>query len=337
MHSRTKVSLPETTVTTLVRTLLPDRGAVTEVRELTAGMFNAGYAVTCADGSRAMLKIAPPDDVPVLSYEHGLMRTEADFFQRSAGVIPAPTVLAYDTSRTVVDREVLVLGFLDGAPLNTARRSLSSEQRAAVQRELGGVVARLSTITGTRFGYDRTDGSLSGDTWSGAFEQMVTAVLTDAEHYRVRLPRSARNLPDSVRRAAADLDVIQTPSLVHFDMWQGNIFVRVADGIAGIEGVIDGERAFWGDALADLVSTALFGDPRRDSDFLAGYGSAAGQPLDLGPAAQLRLAFYRAYLDLIMIVEGAPRGYRGLEQRMTRAYVRSHLARQLRAIGRAAG
>jgi len=37
------------------------------------------------------------------------------------------------------------------------------------------------------------------------------------------------------------LDVVRTPRLIHFDLWDGNILVEAGQ----ITGLIDGERAFW--------------------------------------------------------------------------------------------
>lgn len=104
------------------------------------------------------------------------------------------------------------------------------------------------------------------------------------------------------------LDDVTRPALVHFDLWQGNILVAGEPGARRIGGIIDGERMFWGDPAADFVSLALFGDMEEDKDFLAGYGeSAPGGPVEFDASLRLRLALYRAYLYLIMLVETVPR------------------------------
>lgn len=99
--------------------------------------------------------------------------------------------------------------------------------------------------------------------------------------------------------------------------------------------MVDGERAFWGDPLAELASTALFRDPAKDAGFLSGFAETAGHPLDLGPGPAMRLGLYRAYLYLVMVVERAPRRYQGLESRAVDVFVRNRLARELRALRRA--
>ncbi len=337
MRSRTTVAIDRLALERAVRELVDTDMPVRAVRELTDGMFNAAYAVTLDDGSRVVVKVAPPASTPVLTYEHDLMRAEAYFLRRCAGVIAVPALLAVDLSRSVLDRDVLVMQHLEGRPLTAAKRDMSRQDHAAVQGELGALVARLRTVTGTRFGYDRPGGALSADTWRAALSLMVTTLLADAEHYRVRLPAAAHRLPEYVESAASELDAIRTPVLTHFDLWEGNVFVVRRDAGVRLEAVVDGERAFWGDPLAEIVSTSVFRDPRRATDFLAGYAEVVGEPLDLGPDAQVRLALYRAYLFLIMTIEGTPRGYRRVESRLVRSYARYRPVRELRTLNRMLG
>lgn len=103
------------------------------------------------------------------------------------------------------------------------------------------------------------------------------------------------------------LDDVTRPALVHFDLWQGNLLIAGAPGARTLSGVIDGERMFWGDPVADFVSTALFGNIEEDEDFLAGY-AVTGGPVRFDGSLR-RLAFYRSYLYLIMLIEVVPRHY----------------------------
>ncbi|MFE0318181.1 phosphotransferase, partial [Streptomyces albogriseolus] len=120
-----------------------------------------------------------------------------------------------------------------------------------------------------------------------------------------------------------------------FDLWPGNILVdRPADGRARIGGLIDGERMFWGDPLADFVSLALLDDIRRDDAFLAGYAEEGG-PVVLDEGARLRLALYGAYLDLIMLTETVPRAVGAEDARRVRERVGPHLTATLEDIGEA--
>jgi aminoglycoside phosphotransferase (APT) family kinase protein len=134
---------------------------------------------------------------------------------------------------------------------------------------------------------------------------MVAAVLADAARFRVDLPDG---LAEWFQAGSAVLDEVTTPVLVHFDLWQGNIFVDPAE--SRVVGIIDPERAFWGDPLADFVSLALLDDIEKDRDFLAGCRTVSQKSdgrAEFTDSARRRLALYRSYLHLIMLTETVPR------------------------------
>ena len=135
---------------------------------------------------------------------------------------------------------------------------------------------------------------------------MVNAVLADAETFAVTLPRPVADIQEWFDARAPVLDEVTTPVLVHFDLWDGNILVESTAAGHRIGALIDAERAFWGDPLADFVSLALFGDIEQDPAFLRGY-RAGGGTATFDFAARQRLSLYRTYLYLIMWVEAVPR------------------------------
>ena len=51
-------------------------GNVLDISALGNGEFNAAYKVSCDNGISYALKIAPPDDSRVLSYEKNMMESE---------------------------------------------------------------------------------------------------------------------------------------------------------------------------------------------------------------------------------------------------------------------
>lgn len=240
--------------------------------------------------------------MPHLTYESELLVNEGEFYRRARGGtdVPVPEVvrLAGDS---------LLMTECPGEPWSGLAGRLADVERDRLRRELGSYVAQLHAVIGTRFGYPSGAVPTAG-TWREAFTAMLEAVLGDAERFGVTLPVSGERVQELVRGAAPALDEVAVPALVHFDLWEGNILLAQEEGRWTIGGVIDGERMFWGDPLAEFVSLNLFGEPEDDPALLAGY-RAGGGGTGFGEAARLRMALYRSYLYLIMLVEAVPRGY----------------------------
>ena len=277
-------------------------------RLLTGGTFNAVHLVSLADGIRLVVKIPPGPETPLLRYEQGILGTEALYYQLAGRCrdITVPTVIAVDSTEAAGG--YLVMTECPGSPWPELAPRPSGAERDELRAALGGQVARLHTIAGTGFGYPSESVGPLRETWRAAFFDMVNAVLGDAETFAVPLPRPIAGIHGWFDARAAVLDEVTTPALVHFDLWDGNILVESGPAGHRIGALIDAERAFWGDPLAEFVSLALYGDIERDTAFLDGYRGAGGT-VTFDVAARRRLSLYRAYLYLIMWVETAPRGF----------------------------
>lgn len=287
------------------------------VRSLDGGTYNAVEELVLTDGRRLILKTPPPPQNPALRHERELLGAEAEFYRGAATVgVPAPRTVALAHGR-------LLMTACPGTPWHLA--SLEEAEQRTLRRELGGLVARLHRVTGPGFGYPSGAlGPLAPD-WRTAFTAMYDAVLADARRFRAWLPRTADEVARTAKTAYDALDEVTVPRLVHFDLWQGNILVE-RDGAPRVGGLIDGERMFWGDPLADFVSLALLGNIEDDPEFLTGYQEGGGQ-VEFTSAARQRLALYRSYLYLIMLTETVPRAA-GDEQV---GWVRETVAPQLTA------
>lgn len=299
--------------------MAPDHLA--HLRPLAGGTYNTVEELLLTDGRRYVLKVPPPSTVPGLSHENRLLESEVEFYRRAAEAdVPVP--------RVVADGDLLLMTACPGEPWNG---ELTDTERTALRTELGRQVARLHRVTGPAFGYPSGAlGPLAPD-WRTAFTGMLDAVLDDARHYRAALPRPADAVADTLRAGYDALDAVTVPCLVHFDLWPGNILVDRASGRARIGGLIDGERMFWGDPLADFVSLALLDDIKRDDAFLAGYREAGGRA-DFDAPARLRLALYRSYLYLIMLTETVPRAADAAQHRWVQDTVAPELVAALAEI-----
>jgi aminoglycoside phosphotransferase (APT) family kinase protein len=303
MDAHTKRRLPEAEVKELIHRALGRRAVA--ARELGAGTFAALWRIRLDDDSEVVLKLSPPGDAELLTYEQNIIQTEALFYPLSEGTgVPQPRLL-----HACLDDPVphLIMTAVEGTPWSDEAESLAEEESRQLRSTLGEHVAALHRIKGTEFGYPHLP-RMRAATWKEAFLAMVDGLLADAVRFNADLPWPADEIARAVRTEAGVLDEVTEPTLVHFDLWPGNILLDLDHRPPRIAALIDHERAFWGDPLADFVSLDVYGRAEHDPDLLRGYREAGGR-LKFTESAVTRLALYRTYLYLIMIIEEKPRGF----------------------------
>ncbi|GIP21175.1 aminoglycoside phosphotransferase [Paenibacillus sp. J22TS3] len=270
---------------------------IKSVTELADGWANTAYCIVLSDGTPLVLKVAPAKDKPLMRCEQNNMRTEVEALRlvaKSANV-PVPRVLSYDPSCSLVPCEYFIMEYIQGTPLNKIKASLSEEELAAVQEEIGVYNKRINTIQGETFGLlGRPERGRM--TWKEVFHSMIEGVLADGEEIGVVFPESYGEIRRQMLRHFDALDEVKVPYLVHWDLWEGNVFIQ--DG--KVSGIIDFERAFWGDPLIEF----FFGRFGASPAFERGYGRSITTE-----GEQRRRLLYNLYLDLILVIECEFRKY----------------------------
>jgi aminoglycoside phosphotransferase (APT) family kinase protein len=296
MRSPTQPELTKNDVATMVRTAFGPDAAVMECVELSGGGFAAVWRVTLSDRRDVVLKVGPSPEVPLLTYEHGMIDCEATYFRLvsdQAPDVPVPRVLHHGDGW-------LFTTHLPGRPLTDYRDA----DHGIVREQLGAAVARVHSVTGTHFGY--TGPRPQAASWHAAFAAMMEAMLDDAVTWDVALPVPADRIRELVADSAVELDGVDRPALVHFDLWDGNVLAEQGR----LAGLVDGERYLYGDPLFDFVSPLLLRHVEEEPahPFVRGYAAATGTPVVFDAPARRRLALYRLYLYVIMMVEVPSRG-----------------------------
>jgi len=274
--------------------------AIEAFEELTDGWFNAAYALNLSDGRRVVLKVAPPPDVEVLTYEHDIIHAEVTALGlvRAHTGAPVPEVLWFDDSLRRLASPWFVMPFVVGESLDQRRADLSPAQQAAIDGALGVHLRAINEIRGDAFGLVAPSAS-KHDTWRDAFTDLWTALLADGVRKNVRLPVSYEDLHAAFVSALDACDEVEEPRLVYWDLWDGNVLID--RDTAEVRALLDLERALWGDPL---METQLAPHERRDA-FMATY-----RPTQLDtPGGRVRRAAYDLYLHLVMSIEGAYRLY----------------------------
>ncbi|MFI2318015.1 phosphotransferase [Streptomyces sp. CB00072] len=300
---------------------------------LTGGTYNTVTRVTLTDGRDWVVK-TPPPHTAALRYERDLLVNEVAFYTAAAqsGGAAAPRVVRSEPDPASPTGAYLVMTARPGRPWHEVGTAGAGDE-PRLRAELGEAVGRLHSVTGPAgFGYPAEPFGPLAATWRAAFTAMTEAVLADAETYRARLPYPVGHIRTVLADAAHVLDDVTRPALVHFDLWPGNLLVTGDPGARTIGGIIDGERMFWGDPVADFVSLALFADIERDGDFLDGYARSTGGAVEFTDSLRTRYALYRSYLYLIMLVETVPRAVGPEAAEETWESVAPHLVDALDAV-----
>ena len=256
------------------------------VAELTGADHGQLERLAGGDLSEVLL-LRRPDGRCTVAKGGPAIATEAAMLRALAGAgIPAPAVEAEHEG-------VLLLEYVEN----------DSVFSAAAWRSIGEAIRRLHERRGERYGWAvdyglgtvELDNRASGD-WPVLWgeQRLVSAARVPDRPWRERVERLASRLTDL-------LPSDPPPSLLHGDLWSGNILV-VQSRLAAL---ID-PACYYGHNEVDLAMLTLFGSP--PPEFWESYGS-------LDPGAEERRSVYQLFPALVHLrLFGA--SYAGLVERL---------------------
>lgn len=265
--------------------------------ELTEGLCNAAYFVTLEDGSKTILKIAPKDKRALLSNEVNMMKAEVDAMELAGEKtdIPVPQVYFYDDSCTICDSAYFFMEVMEGESYFSCKQNLEQTQIHKLDYEVGVIEQKIASIQGEKFGLLADEEHWTEHLFD-TVSLMIARVLRDAEAKSVNIGYSAQDILSELNKDRKCFDEVTKPVLVHWDMWEGNIFIHHGH----VSGIIDWERAMWGEVFLD----DRFRRHTRTIEFLRGFGKE-----QLSDAEMQRIYWYDVLLYLTMMTEGAYREY----------------------------
>lgn len=303
MKSRTKKLLSEEQIKNLVKVNFGDDCQVGVIRELKGGMFNSAHLIErLKEKDKIVLKVSVAEGTPILSYEKVTMYTEVEVYKMltQQTSIPIPKLLAYDFSRKYISSDYFFMTVLEGQTMLKVK--LEKDNRDSIMRELAGYFAQQHRIKGEYFGYFTQEEKYRFSSWKDAYHHMMDMILSDGKAHGLKLPyeRYEKLLKDKGQY----LEQVKEPILVNYDLHPGNIFLIKQGDKYVIEGIVDFERAYWGDPYADFPAAFLMTDDvsKRES-FWKAYKEAANINHDITKEEKIRLLMYRLYIFTIMWVE----------------------------------
>ncbi|TFG73705.1 MAG: hypothetical protein E4H27_00300 [Anaerolineales bacterium] len=300
LESKTKVHLSQAIIHTLTQAAFGSGSSILNITELTEGWYNTAYALTLSSGHKTVLKVGPPPDADILSYEHNIMWSEVEVMRmlEPDPAIPVPHMTMADFTGDLILNAYYFMDYVEGEVWNNISKQLTPAHNNRLSHQLGDITAHINRYTNDTFGYYAPSPRYS--TWSDALHQMFGMIFTDADTYAISLPITLDEIFTRLEEQYPSFAEVTTPQLVHWDLWQGNVFVDTTQDAPDICAVIDFERVYWGDPLGEVFFRGS-GNP----SYIAGYG----QPVLHTKAQRTRNLFYDLYLYVIMVVEDGPRQY----------------------------
>ena len=273
----------------MIRKAFPEKTAAI-IRELTEGMCNVTYNITFTDGDECILKIAAKDRTGNTSNEINLMDAEVRAMKlvKEHCSFKVADVLVYDRSGTVCDGDYFFMEKLRGMNYSFIKEKLPEETNHRIARQIGEISGQLRTITNPQFGF--LGDTQRFDHLSDFVYTMLKNLIADGQKKNVDWGCDVKQLTEELKNEKHIFDEVTFATLVHWDMWEGNVFVE-GDHVSGI---IDWERAMWGEAFMD----DRFRSHNRNKDFLEGFGQQ-----DFTESELRRLRWYDIILYMTMMVE----------------------------------
>lgn len=222
---------------------------------MATGKFNTSYRIEFAHRPSSILRVAPSSEVVLFRHEKNLLRRENLIQQRLNRLSDKiPVNLFVDFSRELIARDYVFQNCLEGELWDTVKDDLTETQNNYLWCSLAPIVRAIHQLEGESFG-----SPLLKDTyhcWSDAVIDWVAGMITDMQRYRLNSSEANRFL-ELVMLGRDLLDEVGRPTLVHGDLWQKNILVSRDRGELKISGILDAERAFWGEPLAEWIFSFL--------------------------------------------------------------------------------
>lgn len=295
MTSKTKQNISENIVSEIFNR--HGLGKVTSIKVMTGGKFNTVLKVKTNNHNLYAIKIAPKDDTEVLTYEHQLIKSELYIYKLLEQVksIKFPKIYGYNWENNY-PYKYLIMEFIDGDMLSNVK--LSSQQFDNVMFDLGKAMAEIHTIVNENgFGYIQNGLKSS---WKEAYFDMIKNIVEDGLSKQAKIPYLEK-IKEIIKNNKDVLDSVKTPSLIHFDLWFGNIIIKEHELYA----LIDCERAMFGDIMGEFISLDYLSafDSNKNKKLIDGYNSISDIKVKFDKEELIRFYLMRIYLGLIAYVE----------------------------------
>lgn len=190
---------------------------LSEVKSLVGGCINTTLALFAKDGSRAVLKISPH-------------RVNRDYMRESMQLqllrdvgLPVPKVYAWKIASLDDPHSYLLMEYVDGIDLGTAKKQCTPEQCDDLQRHLAELVLHMHDRTAEQYFRVAEENGPRFDSWPKFYRYVYDPILdevTKTAPLPVKIKKQLGKIHDRLDRLIAHDD---RPRLAHWDIWATNV------------------------------------------------------------------------------------------------------------------
>lgn len=265
---------------------------IKSIQELSGGTFNETYLIKFPGKAKTILRVAPIPSPDLFWDDVALMRREHAMFPFFAAMAPLmPKILLTDFTHQLIGRDYMFQTVIEGERWSDIEDDLTPEANLALWQQCGTMVKEIHATTGEWFGY-----AYPGfhNKWSDVVLERFSRISQSMRVHQIDIP-AFEGILNVAKNHVPLLDEVVVPRLLHGDLWTFNLLISQGESGPTITGVLDTDRAWWGDPMADWIMFLLAirrNDPAwqsRIAAFYNGYGE-----VENSETAQFRQEIYKA-------------------------------------------
>ncbi|KJU71134.1 phosphotransferase family protein [Clostridium baratii] len=260
-------------------------------RLISGGLFNTTYYIEIPEkNKKIILRVGPVNRDLLMPFELNLMKGEEYVYKLCKNNrIPCSNVLLCDTEKKIINRDYMIVEYVDSKALSEIKISEDIENK--LYYEVGQHISKLHSITSEKFGrvYDVSEDN-GFSLWSEYLIDEFSKLSNKIRKFNIFDDEKLELFKSCIYKYKEILDEVKTPHLVHGDLWAGNILVEDKNNNFNIAAIIDADRAIFGDIEFEFANPWI-----TNKHFIEGYGKELSSDIK----SEIRKKIYSLLYSLI--------------------------------------
>lgn len=219
--------------------------------EIKSGRFNTIYQIENNNSDYRILRIAPSTSLEVYAHESCLLKRELSVYAFLPLITEhVPKVIFADFTKKTINRDYIILSFIDGQIWESMQIKLSKQQNINLWIQLIRIIEMINKVEDKKYGFPSPLKRYVS--WKSALVNILGKMIQDLRKYSLEI-NGPEELLGLINRDNNYLFEISKAKLTHGDLWPKNVLIKKSASGVKIVGIIDWERAFWGDPRAEWI------------------------------------------------------------------------------------